>query len=70
MKDRGRAEIGCLCPFCDKGCGGKLSASINKDKGLFHCFRCGEGHNAVSLYAKINGIDTKAAYMELLDRAS
>jgi DNA primase len=69
MKDRGRAEVRCLCPFCGKGRSGKLTASINRYKGLFHCFRCGEGHSAVSLYAKIHGIDTTEAYMELLDRA-
>ena len=68
MKDKGRAEIRCRCPFCDGG-GQKLTASINTNKGLFYCHRCGEGLNAVSLYAKVYGTSTKAAYKELLDIA-
>jgi DNA primase len=69
MKDTGRVEIRCKCPFCDHG-HGNPAASINKDKGLFYCYRCGEGFNAVSLYAKVYGMDTKTAYKELLDIAA
>ena len=65
MKDSDRAEIRCRCPFCDNG-RGKLTASINRDKDLFYCFRCKEGLNSVSMYAKIEGIDTQVAYRELL----
>jgi len=64
MKDVGRTEIKCRCPFCDGG-RGKLVASINEKKGLFYCFRCREGLNAVTLYAKVHGTDTKTAYSEL-----
>jgi len=64
MKDPSRTEIRCRCPFCDNG-RGKLTASINKDKGLFYCFRCGEGLNALSLYAKVYGTSTQIAYEEL-----
>jgi len=64
IKDPNRTEIRCRCPFCDNG-RGKLTASINNDKGLFHCFRCDEGLNAVTLYAKINGTDAATAYKEL-----
>jgi len=69
MKDSIGAEAICRCPFCDSG-RGKLTASINKDKGLFYCFRCKEGYNSVSLYAKIFGIDSQKAYRELLDNAA
>jgi transposase-like protein len=68
MKDTGRAEIRCRCPFCASG-QRKLTASLNTDKGLFHCHRCGEGLNAVTLYAKVYGTDTKDAYKELLEVA-
>jgi len=68
MKDPNRTEIRCRCPFCDSG-RRKLTASINKDKGLFYCHRCGEGLNAVSLYAKINGTDTLTAYNDLLENS-
>ena len=44
-----------------------MTASINERKGLFYCFRCEEGFNAVTLYAKVYGTDTKEAYRELLD---
>jgi len=66
MKDPTQTEIKCRCPFCDNG-HGKPTASINKDKGVFHCFRCKEGLNAITLYAKINGIDPSDAYRELSD---
>ena len=69
MKDPSRSEVRCRCPFCDNG-RGKLTASINKERGLFYCFRCGEGLNAVTLYAKINGTDTTTAYKELLENAA
>lgn len=69
MKDPTRREIRCRCPFCGNG-RGELAASINSDKGLFYCFRCDEGYNAVTLYAKIYGIDTKEAYNELLKIAA
>jgi len=68
MKDPSRTEIRCRCPFCDAR--GKLTASINRKKGLFFCHHCKEGLNAISLYAKINGTDTATAYKELLENAA
>lgn len=76
VKQFSGAEARCLCPFCD--CGndsgdvngsrrGRLTASINETKGLFYCFRCEEGFNAVSLYARVYGVDVRVAYGELLD---
>ena len=47
-----------------------MTASINKDRGLFYCHRCEEGFNAVTLYAKIYGMSAKAAYLELSDSAA
>ena len=65
IRDTGRTEVRCRCPFC-AGSERKFTASINKDKGLFHCHRCGEGLNAVTLYAKVHGVDTQVAYDELI----
>lgn len=48
----------CDCPMC----GGKNSLSISPDKNLFHCFKCDEAGDAVSLYAKVNKISYKSAY--------
>jgi len=31
------------------------SFSVSPDKALFHCFRCGEGGDVVSLYARLEG---------------
>lgn len=76
IKQSSGAEARCLCPFCDCGNGsggvngsrqGRPTASINETKGLFYCFRCEEGFNAVSLYARVYGVDVKVAYSELLD---
>jgi|GEM_PF-2007307 len=67
IKEQSRAEIRCRCPFCNNK-RNKMTASLNESKGLFHCFRCGEGFNAVSLYAEIYGIDTKEAYQDLMDK--
>jgi len=68
MKELGRAETRCRCPFCVTE-RGKMTATLNEYKGLFHCFRCNEGLNAVTLYAKIYGTSTQDAYKELLDFA-
>jgi DNA primase len=64
-----RNEIRARCPFCDTG-KGKPTASINKHKNLFYCFRCSEGHGSISLFAKVTGSNTKQAYRELLEAAA
>jgi len=64
MKNTDRVEIPVSCPFCGDT---KKHASLNTVKNLFHCFKCGEGHNAVTLFAKIIGADTKTAYRELAE---
>lgn len=38
------------CPFCE----GKEKLSINIQKGLWSCFKCGEKGNLITLYAKLN----------------
>ena len=69
MKDTGTTEVRCRCPFCDTG-RGRLTASINRDRDLFYCFRCGEGLNAVGLFAKVYGMDMRMAYGEFVDEAA
>jgi len=69
MKNPDSVEIRCKCPFCG-GENERLTASINQSKGLFHCFKCGEGLNAVSLYANVYGTSIKDAYRELLEKVS
>ena len=64
-KETGRRETPCWCPFCG-GDKGKPTASINATRGLFHCFRCGEGCNSLTLFAKVYGVNNKQAYSELV----
>jgi len=57
-------EIRCHCPFC-ASTASRYTASINTRRGLFYCHKCGEGHNALTLYAKIVGTSNKQAHREL-----
>lgn len=57
-------EIRARCPFCGGGRKEKPTASVNIKRNLFYCHRCGEGHNSLTLYAKLTGIGTKDAYRE------
>lgn len=57
----GRTEVSCLCPFHDDK---SPSLSVNIETGLWHCFACGEGGNAVDFIMKRDGCDFK----EALDR--
>ena len=59
-------EIKALCPFCGDR---KYHLGLNRKKGMFHCFRCNESGNSVSLYAKIYGISNKAAYHALKENS-
>jgi len=43
------------------------SLSIDKDKGLYNCFGCGESGDAFDLVKKIQGVDFKEALMFLKD---
>ena len=54
-----------LCPFHDDR---NNSFSVDLKTGKWHCFAEDEGGNFVSFWAKIHGIDTKAAYKEILEK--
>ncbi len=55
-------EFKAQCPFCgDK----RYHLGINREMERFHCFKCGEKGNSVSLFAKINGVSNKEAYEAL-----
>ena len=62
-------EFRARCPFCN-GQKNRPTASINTAKNVFYCHRCHEGHNAVSLYAKLVGTDNRQAYRELMEDAA
>lgn len=55
-------EIRANCPFCGDT---KFHLGLNREMERFHCFRCKEHGNSVSLYAKLHGISNKDAYNAL-----
>lgn len=61
-QQRNNVEFKALCPFCGDR---KYHFGLNRKKGMFHCFRCKESGNSVSLYAKLNGMSNKEAYEAL-----
>lgn len=54
-----------LCPFHDDK---NNSFSVDLETGKWHCLAEDIGGNFISFYAKIHGIDTSAAYKEILDK--
>ena len=61
----GKREYLCLCPFhTDRN----PSFYVNLDKGVYHCFGCGEKGDIIHLYAKMNHLDDKEAIIELKRR--
>ena len=58
----GKAEITVNCPFCDDR---KKHLRLNTAKNVYHCHRCNESGNAITLYAKLSGSDNKTAFYEL-----
>jgi len=57
LRKSGREYIG-ICPFHrDK----RPSLSVNEDKGVFHCFGCGEGGDVIRFIELIEQTDFKGA---------
>ena len=54
-----------LCPFHDDR---NNSFSVNLKTGQWHCFSEDIGGNFTQFYANINGIDTKEAYKQILEK--
>ena len=60
-----RSEVEASCPFCGDHGAGKYHLSLNTDTDQYRCNLCGAHGNSVSLYARINGVSNKEAYLEL-----
>lgn len=61
LRKAGKEYTG-LCPFhADK----HPSLSVNEDKGLFHCFACGESGDVIDFVERIDGVSFKEALAEL-----
>lgn len=54
-----------LCPFHEDK---NNSFSANLKTGKWHCFSEDRGGNFVTFYAELNGIDTKEAYRQILEK--
>lgn len=54
-----------VCPFHDDK---KESFTANLKNGQWHCFAEDRSGNFITFYAEINGIDTKEAYKQILEK--
>ncbi len=59
---RNPVEYKALCPFCGDT---KYHLGLNRAKEQFHCFRCKESGNSVTLVAKLCGVSNGEAYRML-----
>ena len=49
------------CPFCK----GEEKLNVNSVRGVWRCNKCDESGNAVTLHAKLKGVDNQTAYSSL-----
>jgi len=64
LRQRGRNYFG-LCPFHEEK---TPSFSVNPSLGIFHCFGCGKGGNALTFVMEYEKIDYVEALKRLADR--
>lgn len=65
LKKAGGSYIG-LCPFHSEK---TPSFSVSPRKGIFHCFGCGVGGNAITFLMKIENLSFQEAVVQLAERA-
>lgn len=65
LKKAGRGYSG-LCPFHAEK---TPSFTVNEDRGLYHCFGCGEGGTVFTFLMKMEGLDFRGAVEQLAQRA-
>lgn len=61
LRQSGKEFIG-LCPFHSEK---TPSFTVNEEKGLFHCFGCGESGDAITFVRKVEGLSFKEALSRL-----
>ncbi len=66
LKRAGSSYVG-LCPFHNEK---TPSFSVSPQKGIFHCFGCGEGGNSIGFLMKIENISFYEAVTRLAERAN
>ncbi len=60
-----RKEVEATCPFCGDHGPGKYHLSLNTETDQYRCNLCGAKGNSVSLFARVNKVSNKEAYLEL-----
>ena len=65
LKKAGSSYVG-LCPFHNEK---TPSFSVSPQKGIFHCFGCGEGGNVIHFMMKIENMPFVEAVEKLAQRA-
>jgi len=66
LKKAGSSYVG-LCPFHNEK---TPSFSVSPQKGIFHCFGCGEGGNSIGFLMKIENISFYEAVKRLAEKAN
>lgn len=66
LKRAGSSYTG-LCPFHNEK---TPSFSVSPQKGIFHCFGCGEGGNSIGFYMKIENISFYEAVKRLAEKVN
>jgi len=66
LKKAGRGYSG-LCPFHSEK---TPSFTVSDDRGLYHCFGCGEGGTVFTFVMKMDGLDFPSAVETLAQRAN
>jgi DNA primase len=58
------------CPICHAGIttAKEHRFSVNVDRGLFQCFRCGRRGNQLDLWSQLSGLSLKPATVDLCHR--
>ena len=63
-------EVEASCPFCGDHGSGKYHLSLNTRTDQYRCNLCGASGNSVTLYARLNGLTNKEAYLELAAKSN
>jgi len=62
-------EFSAICPFCGyKDNKRETNLKLNSVKNTYHCFKCGKSGYSIGLYAKLNFVDNKQAFKDLMKR--
>jgi hypothetical protein len=65
-----REEVEASCPFCGDHGKGKYHLSLNTVTDQYRCNLCGASGNSVTMYARLNGVSNKEAFMELAQKGN